>query len=82
MVILLRDRDIVTLLNHPARLLVGGAALVVAVGTFGLGLWRRRELTMRPLGASAPARRRMITVGFSVVILSVLITAYLLVSHR
>jgi hypothetical protein len=82
MAILLRDRDAVTLLNHPARLLVGGAALVVAVGTFGLGLRRRRELTTRPLRASALARRRIITVGFSLVILSVLITAYLLVSRR
>jgi uncharacterized membrane protein YidH (DUF202 family) len=81
-VVLLRDRDVVALVHHPARLVVGGAAMVVALGAFGLGVRRRRELTIKPLPASGPARRDMIGIGVGVIVLAVLITAYLLIARR
>ena len=53
-VVLLRDRDVADFLHNPARLFVGGLAMAIAVGAFGLGLRRRRELAMKPLAPFAP----------------------------
>ncbi|HWF71196.1 MAG TPA: DUF202 domain-containing protein [Mycobacterium sp.] len=78
-VLLLRDRDVVNLLHDPARLVVGGLAVVVAMGASGLGLRRRRELAVNPLPPFARARRKIMTVGVAVVFLSVLVVVYLLI---
>jgi uncharacterized membrane protein YidH (DUF202 family) len=80
-VILLRDRDVANLVHHPARLVVGGLALVVAAGALALGLRRRRELAVQPLPRSAPARQGIMSVGVAVVFLSVLVVIYLLIAR-
>lgn len=79
-VVLLRDRDIATLLHHPGRLLVGGIALSVAACAFGLGVRRRHELAGKLTPRPAPVRREIVSVGVAVVLLSVLVTAYLLMA--
>ncbi|OBG30087.1 DUF202 domain-containing protein [Mycobacterium sp. 852002-51057_SCH5723018] len=76
-VLLLRDRDVANLVHHPARLVVGGLAMVVAVSAFGFGLRRRRELATKPLASSAPARRDITTVGVAMILLSLLVVVYL-----
>jgi uncharacterized membrane protein YidH (DUF202 family) len=80
-VVLLRDRDVVNLPHNPAGLLVGGLAMLVAVGVFGLALLRRRELALKPMPPSACARRNIISVGVAVVLLSVLVVVYLLIAR-
>jgi uncharacterized membrane protein YidH (DUF202 family) len=80
--ILLRDRNVFDLLHDPARLVVGGLAMVVAVGVFGLGLRRRRELAVRPIPSSTTARRNITGVGVSVALLSALIVVYLSTTQR
>ena len=80
--ILLRDRNAFDLLHDPARLVVGGLAMVVAMGVFGLGLRRRRALAVKPLPSSATDRRNITSVGVAVAILSALIVVYLSTAHR
>jgi uncharacterized membrane protein YidH (DUF202 family) len=75
--ILLRDRNVFDLLHDPTRLVIGGLAMVVAAGVFGLGLRRRRELAVRPVPTSTTARRKITSVGVSVALLSALIVVYL-----
>jgi uncharacterized membrane protein YidH (DUF202 family) len=79
--ILLRDRNAFDLLHDPARLVIGGLAMVIAMGVFGLGLRRRRALAVKPLPSSA-TRRNITSVGVAVVLLSALIVAYLSTAHR
>lgn len=81
-VVVLRDRDVANLAHHPARLFVGGLAMVVAATALVLGLRRRRELAVKPLGRSAPARRDILSVGVLVVFLSVLVVVYLLIARN
>ena len=81
-VVLLRDRDLASLLHNPWRLLVGGVAMTVAADTFGLGLRRRRDLATKPAGSSGPARRDITTIGVAVIVLSVLVVTYLLIARR
>ena len=79
-VVLLRHRDVANLAHNPTRLLVGGAALVVAVAAFGLALRRRRELTVKPLAPSAAARRHIMSIGVALVLWSALVVMYLLIA--
>jgi hypothetical protein len=79
--ILLRDRNAFDLLHDPARLVIGGLAMVVAGGVFGLGLRRRRELAVKPIPSSA-TRRNITGVGVAVALLSALIVVYLSTAHR
>lgn len=81
-VVLLRDRDVAGLVHHPARLVVGGLAMVLAVAVFGLGLRRRHELAVNPLPPRAPARGKILSVGVAVVLGSVLVVTYLLIARR
>ncbi|WP_442791173.1 DUF202 domain-containing protein [Mycobacterium sp. Aquia_216] len=79
-VIVLRDRDVASLLHSPARLCIGGTAIVVALCTFGLGWRRRRQLAAQSHPPAAPARRDIIGVAVAVTLLSTLVLLYLLIA--
>ena len=80
-VVLLRDRAGADLSHDPARVLVGGAAVVVTAAALALALRRRRELAVQRLPLSAAARRDIVSIGAAVVLWSALVMVYLLTAH-
>jgi uncharacterized membrane protein YidH (DUF202 family) len=75
--LLLKDRDVVHLLDHPARMAVTAAITAVAAAVFLVGVRRRRMLSTRPAAAHGAARREVLGAGAAVLALTALVAAYL-----
>lgn len=76
--VLVKDREATHLGEHPVRCAVGVAVSAIAVGVFAVGVRRRWILQRRPLPARISARREVICAGRSIMALTVLVVAYLL----
>jgi uncharacterized membrane protein YidH (DUF202 family) len=77
-VILLKDRSVADVREHPARLVIAGAAAFVALAVYAVGMLRRRALEVRPLPAPAADRRAVVLAGMSILALTLLVVTYLL----
>lgn len=71
--LMFKDRDVAGLTDHPERVLVGCAAVVVTCVVSLIGGRRRRRLRLRP----RTARREVLSAGTAVLVLSALVVAYL-----
>jgi uncharacterized membrane protein YidH (DUF202 family) len=76
--ILLKARGVADVREHPARLVIAGAAALVALAVYAVGMLRRRALAVRPLPATADTRRAVLLAGVSILALALLVVAYLL----
>lgn len=76
--LLLKDRNVAALLEHPGRMAVGVVAAAVAVCVAAVGVRRRRMLSIRPLVPHIAARRDVFGTGVAVVALTAVVLAYLL----
>jgi uncharacterized membrane protein YidH (DUF202 family) len=75
--VLVKDRDPAHLANHPGRLVVGVAAITVAVCVFALSVRRRRVLRARPQPPCVHARTVVLFTGMSILALTAMVEAYL-----
>ena len=75
--LLVKDRDVAALVEHPGRVAVGLAAGVVAVIVWAVGVRRRRLLTVRRVTRGA-VRRDVVIAGAGVLALTGLVLTYLL----
>ena len=75
--VLLKDRDMAQLSDHPERLAVGAVAAVVAVAVLLVGFRRRRVLSTRP-PVRAAARHAVLGTGIAVLALTALVVTYLI----
>lgn len=69
-----KDHDIASTARHSERLAVAGAAVVVTVVVFLIGVRRRRSLGARP----HTARREVLCTGAAIVAMTALVVAYLI----
>ncbi|AQT81917.1 hypothetical protein B1R94_25670 [Mycolicibacterium litorale] len=75
--LLVKDRDVATLIEHPGRVTVGAAAGAVALIVWAIGVRRRRLLVVRGVTPGA-VRRDVVIAGTGVLALSALVLVYLL----
>ena len=76
--LLLKDRDVAGLIEHPERVALGAVAAAVAAVVYAVGVRRRRMLTDHPRAARSAARREVLAAGVAVLALTALVLAYLL----
>ena len=75
--VLLKDRDVAHLFDHPGRTAVGGLAIAVAVTLFLVGVRRRRMLSDNRPAVHSTARREILGAGAAVLVLTALVVAHL-----
>jgi uncharacterized membrane protein YidH (DUF202 family) len=75
--VVLKDRDVVHLFDHPARMAVGAVVAAVAAAVFLIGVRRRRMLSARPAATHIAARRAVLGAGAAVLALTALVVTYL-----
>ncbi|ORA09789.1 DUF202 domain-containing protein [Mycobacterium arosiense] len=78
MLVLLKDRDFSGSSGLAARVAIAGPAAVLALAVYAVGVRRRRALTVRPLPQPVHPRRAVLLVGMSVVSLTLVVVAYLM----
>lgn len=76
--VLLKDRNFPGSSALAARVTIAGAAAALALAVYAVGARRRRALTVRPLPQRVYARRAVLLVGTSVVSLTSVVVAYLM----
>lgn len=76
--VVLKDRNFTGPSGLAARVAIAGAAAALALAVYAVGARRRRALTVRPLPQRVHARRAVLLVGISVVSLTVVVVAYLM----
>lgn len=76
--ILLKDRNFTGPSGLAARVAIVGAAAALALAVYAVGARRRRALTVGPLPQRVHARRAVLLVGISVVSLTLVVVAYLM----
>jgi uncharacterized membrane protein YidH (DUF202 family) len=74
--LLLKDRDVAHLFDHPARAAVAAVIVAVAAAVFVVGVRRRRMLSARP-AAHGAARCEVLGAGAAVLALTALVVTYL-----
>jgi uncharacterized membrane protein YidH (DUF202 family) len=75
--VLLKDRDVVHLFDHPARMAVATVVAAVAAAVFLVGVRRRRMLSSRPAASHGAARGAVLGAGSAVLALTALVVTYL-----
>jgi uncharacterized membrane protein YidH (DUF202 family) len=75
--VLLKDRDVAHLFDHPARTAVAAVVAAVAAAVFLIGVRRRRVLSARPAAAHRAARREVLGAGAAVLAMTALVVTYL-----
>jgi uncharacterized membrane protein YidH (DUF202 family) len=76
--LLFKDREIGHLGEHPVQLVVGVAASAVALVVFALGVRRRKTIQGRPRTFRTSGRPEVMVAGASIILLTALVVAYLL----
>lgn len=76
--VLLKDRNFAATSGLAERVAIAAAAAALALAVYAVGARRRQALTSRPLPQRVHARRAVVLVGLSVVSLTLMTLAYLM----